>query len=126
MLNQLYQTEPKNLSEKSKKVWESRGPFGWKFVMDRMPEFKSEAYSVGSKQFENRFYEGQMNSENLQDGLGRVVYDTGCVFEGCYKKGNKHGYGRFISKDGDCYQGMFENNRRTFYGQEELSSGNTY
>lgn len=57
-------------------------------------------------------YEGQFDAGGgvpVQSGKGKIKFDSGCVYEGEFKNGEKAGYGTFSFTNGLVYSGQFEN-----------------
>ena len=47
---------------------------------------------------------------DLANGIFKVEYKDGAVYEGNYRKGLKDGKGKFEFPDGNVYKGLFKNN----------------
>ena len=45
---------------------------------------------------EGKYYNGQFNKDNIQDGIARVEWRSGDMYEGQIYKKMKNGYGRYI------------------------------
>lgn len=65
--------------------------------------FKRVSYSDGD-------YIGQVNDDNLPNGIGAINYKNGNRYVGNFLNGKRNGYGLFYYKDGSIVSGTFKNN----------------
>jgi hypothetical protein len=54
---------------------------------------------------EGKYYNGQFNSDNVQDGIARVEWRSGDIYEGEIYLKMKDGYGRYIWENGISFEG---------------------
>ena len=66
------------------------------------------------------YYEGEWKN-GLPHGFGRVIYDDGSLYEGCFNRGIAHcNQALFIRKDSSFYRGQIRQNKAN--GEGELST----
>lgn len=69
---------------------------------------------VYKKPIGNDFYTGGLNAQGKMDGLGKMEFANGNIYEGSFKNGNIHGVGKksFMSNTvKDTYSGTFVENK---------------
>ncbi len=69
---------------------------------------------VYKKPIGNDFYTGGLNAQGKMDGLGKMEFSNGNIYEGSFKNGNIHGVGKksFMSNTvKDTYSGTFVENK---------------
>lgn len=71
-------------------------------------------------------YEGQVSESGSPDGLGKMIYNSGEVYNGQWKQGKPHGTGRLILSNGEVYSGEFDSGTRSGMGHMTYSNGDTY
>ena len=64
--------------------------------------------------------------EILKNGLGTIRYANGSVYEGMWKRGQRHGFGRLIHPTGDMYEGDWSNDKANGKGVFSNLEGYTY
>ena len=101
-------------------------PKKWKndLIDDYTGEYnkKGQAHGKGTLKLEDGIFEGY-----LKNGLmnkGKITHNNGCIYEGSFKDGYKHGYGEFIHPktikkyDGIIYKGIWKKGLPEGKGQE--------
>lgn len=79
--------------------------------MHHLPEqagFKLDLYYLFSY---SAYYDGEWK-HGVPHGFGRIIYDDGSLYEGCFKYGVANCTNAlFIRKDGTFYRGQIMNNK---------------
>ncbi len=65
-------------------------------------------------------------SGNCVNGIGKMVYANGDIYEGDFVNGKKQGQGTFTFKNGQAYFGRFFDNLRNGKGKFTFSDGSIY
>lgn len=74
----------------------------------------SSSSTVFTKTLEDgSVYHGQMNSEGLFHGKGKLRFSTGELYVGEFKNGMMHGYGNKTYNSGIKYQGEWKLNKKS-------------
>lgn len=79
----------------------------------------------GRIQFQDGVYEGDIE-ENLFNGQGKIIYNSGITYEGDWVQGKKEGNGTMIWPDNSKYQGDFKQDIIHGYGTFEWDNGYSY
>jgi len=61
-------------------------------------------------------YEGEVDSDKLPHGYGKMWRLNGERYEGEFFEGKRHGKGKYFYPDGAYYEGESQNNMRHGYG----------
>ena len=67
-------------------------------------------------EYENAYYEGELNADGEPHGKGKMVWDNGDTYEGNFINGVRQGYGEFYLASGASYFGEFLNDTCTGAG----------
>eukprot|EP01084_Bolivina_argentea_P031252 57841_1 len=70
-------------------------------------------------------YEGEWKN-GKRDGYGRYMYKSGNIYYGNYKDGKRNGYGTYLYKSGSIHQGYYKDDKKSGYGKYVWSNGNIY
>jgi hypothetical protein len=70
-------------------------------------------------------YVGQVRN-NMANGYGIAILDTGSRYKGEWKDNKRHGQGAFYWPDGEYYIGSYVNAKRTGYGTYYWPNGEKY
>lgn len=68
----------------------------------------------------------------MYHGIGKIYYpknpffDIAGSYEGCWERGEKHGYGQEIYPNGDYYEGNFKGGYRSGNGKMIFSANNEF
>ncbi|MGF1637647.1 MAG: hypothetical protein ACFCUU_11290 [Cyclobacteriaceae bacterium] len=65
-------------------------------------------------------------SNNLADGYGIGIWETGGVYKGEWKNNMRHGKGRYEWADGEWYEGDYMNDQRHGFGIYYFKNGEKY
>ena len=60
---------------------------------------------------------------HVKNGIGRMEYDGGDVYEGAFQDGEPHGQGKLTDADGDVYEGAFQDGKRHGQGKMTYTDG---
>lgn len=85
-------------------------------------------------------YEGSRNAEGKphgfgklifigvgeKNGVGKMIYSGGSIYEGNWINGIKNGYGKQTEDSGTVYEGEWKNGKRNGNGKETVYSGTIY
>uniref|UniRef100_A0A7S3J447 Uncharacterized protein n=1 Tax=Euplotes harpa TaxID=151035 RepID=A0A7S3J447_9SPIT len=106
---------------KSRDVYERLGQYAYK--TDYAEDFGE---CIGANKDGCKWiYVGQFKKDSeTRHGIGIQVWDTGDIYEGEYKDGNKHGRGRYIYSNGASYEGEYKDGNRHGQGVYVYPSGN--
>lgn len=88
--------------DKVDKMYSKLGPF-------KIPGVKNKGTHQEYIILEGGFYTG-FTKENVPEGCGSLLLNTGQVYEGCFKMGQIQGKGRMIDLDGTAYEGNWKKN----------------
>ena len=69
------------------------------------------------------YYHGQVDSNGKENGVGRLEWSSGDMYEGEIQDKNAHGFGRYIWSNGSYYIGNFEKNLMNGKGMYRYASG---
>eukprot|EP01084_Bolivina_argentea_P016346 30595_1 len=58
-----------------------------------------------------------------RNGIGKMIWTHGGVYEGEWKNGKRDGYGRIMYNTGDIYYGNFKDSKRNGYGTALYKNG---
>ena len=70
-------------------------------------------------------YTGEWVNE-MPEGQGKAIYESGSVYEGEWKSGMRCGEGQFTGADGRSYVGEWENDNFHGYGKHTWANGDVY
>ncbi|GMN08909.1 hypothetical protein MTsPCn9_06350 [Croceitalea sp. MTPC9] len=84
-----------------------------------------EYLTFKSKKGNQMHYVGQVRN-NMANGYGIALLDTGSRYEGEWKDNQRHGQGAFYWPDGEYYVGGYVNAKRTGYGTYYWPNGEKY
>ena len=71
-------------------------------------------------------YEGQLSVTGYPEGLGKMVYQSGSVYNGQWKDGKTHGTGCLTLPSGEIYSGKFVSGSRSGMGRMKYTNGDVY
>eukprot|EP00758_Cryptobia_borreli_P016979 Tbor_TRINITY_DN6152_c3_g2::TRINITY_DN6152_c3_g2_i2::g.21460::m.21460 len=74
-------------------------------------------------EFDDGYYEGEVNEEGEMHGRGRYQYNNGDIFIGEFDKDAMHGKGIYRWADGDVYEGEYVDHVQHGYGVLRNSEG---
>ena len=75
--------------------------------------------------YEDAYYEGELNAAGEPHGNGKMVWDNGDTYEGSFVNGVRQGYGEFYLASGASYFGEFLNDTCTGAGTFFSADNNT-
>lgn len=79
------------------------------------------------RQYDNGGYIGELNENNNPDGLGGYFWDSGEIYLGTWKDGERNGFGtQFYQKDSKLYEGEYKNGMRYGLGIIYLANNDYY
>ncbi len=84
-----------------------------------------EYLTFKSKKGNQMHYVGQVRN-NMANGYGIALLDTGSRYEGEWKDNQRHGEGTFYWPDGEYYIGSYVNAKRSGYGTYYWPNGEKY
>jgi len=76
--------------------------------------------------YNDGYYDGEFDSDNLRDGYGIMTYSDKRIYEGNWKNDMINGLGRMKYKNGDIYEGEFKDNQRHGQGKYIIYKGDVY
>jgi hypothetical protein len=68
------------------------------------------------------YYVGELNSNNMPNGKGKLFFFTGGSYIGDWSDGKYHGKGILEYSNGDVYSGQFKNNLKSGFGKMLLTN----
>ncbi len=101
-----------------------------KIQLDRLrKQLKEKSFgeylTFKSKKGNQMHYVGQVRN-NMANGYGFALLDTGSRYEGEWKDNQRHGEGTFYWPDGEYYMGSYVNAKRSGYGTYYWPNGEKY
>ena len=121
-----FNKQPEYITFKSFKLWEKIGPFPLEKLVSNGTIVLDDRYDIKEEKYPNSggYYIGQISSEAPynEQGLGRIEFTKGDMYEGESDNGVKNGFGRYIWSNGDYYQGNWNNGVPDGYGMQVYAS----
>ena len=77
-------------------------------------------------EFKFGIYEGEVDSDDLRHGSGKLTYNNGNKVEGEWVKGALTGPGKKVFANGDKYEGGFKEGKKDGEGKYTFAKGGTY
>ena len=77
-------------------------------------------------EFEAGNYEGQLSDSGSPEGLGKMTYNNGSIYNGQWKRGKPHGTGCMVFISGEVYSGEFDLGVRSGMGNMKSVNGENY
>ena len=90
-----------------------------------MKLFLSLMLAIGIAVSSTELY-AQCKSGNCMNGRGEMIFSTGDVYKGQFRKGNMNGTGEMIFKTGDKYQGDWRDGKMHGLGTMFFATGDKY
>lgn len=71
-------------------------------------------------------YTGQVTENSLKQGMGKMVYKNGDVYEGNWSNNKREGFGVYLYSNGDVYSGNWLDSKPSGQGKMVWNDGNFY
>ena len=71
-------------------------------------------------------YIGEVNEDYFPNGIGKMEYNNGDIYNGNWSQNKKQGKGEMIYKNGDKYKGNWKNDVKHGEGIMKYSNGQIY
>ena len=112
-LSKIMESKPLIVTKQTYDIWKELGPFQLSLFIDEQKIKLDERYNVTKSVYSeiNAQYQGQSNSfaTNNAEGVGRMEYQVGDMYEGESSNGEKDGFGRYIWSNGEIFVGYWKN-----------------
>lgn len=113
-----------------KLLFESKMGAAKKFLEKKTAEIEEAARQIAQDDavvtMADGVYSGPKNAEGKPHGKGKLVYDSGDIYEGDFVNGEMTGVGALQMLDGSRYEGGFKNGLLSGIGKFAYSNGDTY
>ena len=106
-LQRLLATEPKSIHKLALNKWITLRAWNTNDLVKTNTMVFDPRLEVSTMKWYRVSYHGQVSTDKLCHGIGRLITFKGGIYEGQFKNGKISGYGRFIYWNGSYYQGKF-------------------
>ena len=126
----IFNSEPQFTDLSTLNAWKRLGPFNLALAIEQKQILVDERYNITEQKHADigAYHHGQVNhfEDNNEEGVGRMEWVRGDMYEGESDNGDKQGYGRYIWKNGDWYQGDFNKGVLDGFGTIGFADGTEY